>query len=289
MRVPDATLDEVRHQGFSLLEGFLAPDELSAAQEALWRHFPRPEDYFEAPTTPEHAALRREPVRRRRGVPVPLVGPQPPRRPPRPRRCGRALPRDHRPPPLQGRAVGQVRRRRQLRPAAAPRLRQPQPRRAPPRAPLPADHDVHLSLRRHRGRRPHRASSPSTPARTSPSPRCTSPSGSWPTPRCAASGRRDHSSSTGPTSSTAARTSPAPAARASPSWSTSRCAARPGAGRWPGPSSRPIAGPSSSRSAPCASATCSASPRPGDPYWNDATLAGVAERYPGIDLTPYGG
>jgi Phytanoyl-CoA dioxygenase (PhyH) len=54
MRVPDATLDEVRHQGFSLLEGFLAPDELKAAQEALWKHFPRPEDYFEDPTTPEH-------------------------------------------------------------------------------------------------------------------------------------------------------------------------------------------------------------------------------------------
>jgi hypothetical protein len=30
-------------------------------------------------------------------------------------------------------------------------------------------------------------------------------------------------------------------------------------------------------------------PRPEDPYWNDATRAGVAERYPGIDLTPYGG
>ena len=54
MRVPEATLDEVRHQGFSLLEGFLAPDELKAAQEALWKHFPRPEDYFEDPTTPEH-------------------------------------------------------------------------------------------------------------------------------------------------------------------------------------------------------------------------------------------
>ena len=54
MRVPDATLDEVRHQGFSLLEGFLAPDELKAAQEALWKHFPTPEDYFAKPTTPEH-------------------------------------------------------------------------------------------------------------------------------------------------------------------------------------------------------------------------------------------
>jgi hypothetical protein len=55
MRVPDATLDEVRHQGFSLLEGFLAPDELEAAQDALWRHFPRPDDYFADPTQPQHA------------------------------------------------------------------------------------------------------------------------------------------------------------------------------------------------------------------------------------------
>ena len=28
-------------------------------------------------------------------------------------------------------------------------------------------------------------------------------------------------------------------------------------------------------------------PRPGDPYWDEATLAGVAARYPGIDLEPY--
>ena len=28
-------------------------------------------------------------------------------------------------------------------------------------------------------------------------------------------------------------------------------------------------------------------PRPGDPYWTEETLAGVAERYPGIDLEPY--
>ncbi len=55
MRVPDATLDEVRYQGFSLLEGFLAPDELAAAQQALGKHFPRPDDYFADPTTPEHA------------------------------------------------------------------------------------------------------------------------------------------------------------------------------------------------------------------------------------------
>jgi hypothetical protein len=28
-------------------------------------------------------------------------------------------------------------------------------------------------------------------------------------------------------------------------------------------------------------------PRPGDPYWTDETLHGVAARYPGIDLEPY--
>jgi hypothetical protein len=49
MRVPDATLDEVRHRGFSLLEGFLSADELAAAQDALWLHFPKPADYFADP------------------------------------------------------------------------------------------------------------------------------------------------------------------------------------------------------------------------------------------------
>ena len=51
MRVPDSTLDEIRTRGFSLLRGFLAPDELAAAQEALWRHFPRPDDYFADPAS----------------------------------------------------------------------------------------------------------------------------------------------------------------------------------------------------------------------------------------------
>ena len=49
MRVPDATLDEVRERGFSLLEGFLGPEELADARDALWKHFPRPEDYFDDP------------------------------------------------------------------------------------------------------------------------------------------------------------------------------------------------------------------------------------------------
>jgi hypothetical protein len=28
-------------------------------------------------------------------------------------------------------------------------------------------------------------------------------------------------------------------------------------------------------------------PPVGDPYWDDETLAGVAARYPGMDMTPY--
>jgi hypothetical protein len=49
MRVSDATLAEVRERGFSIMEGFLTPEELAAAQDALWLHFPPPDDYFADP------------------------------------------------------------------------------------------------------------------------------------------------------------------------------------------------------------------------------------------------
>jgi hypothetical protein len=57
VKVPDATLDEVRHWGFSLLEGFLEPAELAAAQHALALHFPATEEYFADP--PSHAKYAR--------------------------------------------------------------------------------------------------------------------------------------------------------------------------------------------------------------------------------------
>jgi hypothetical protein len=50
MRVTDATLAEVRERGFSLMEGFLSAEELAAAQGALSLHFPRPEEYFADPS-----------------------------------------------------------------------------------------------------------------------------------------------------------------------------------------------------------------------------------------------
>lgn len=49
MQVSDATIAEVRERGFSLMDGFLSSEELAAAQEALWLHFPRPADYFAEP------------------------------------------------------------------------------------------------------------------------------------------------------------------------------------------------------------------------------------------------
>jgi hypothetical protein len=49
VQVPDAALDELRERGFTLVERFLAPEELTAAHEALWLHFPTPDEYFADP------------------------------------------------------------------------------------------------------------------------------------------------------------------------------------------------------------------------------------------------
>jgi hypothetical protein len=57
MRVPDRCVDQLHTQGWFVLEGFLDPEELAAAQEALWLHYPRPDDYFADPTAEEHAWL----------------------------------------------------------------------------------------------------------------------------------------------------------------------------------------------------------------------------------------
>ena len=49
--MPDAALDEVREHGFVLVENFLAFDELEAARRALWLHFPKPDEYFADPAS----------------------------------------------------------------------------------------------------------------------------------------------------------------------------------------------------------------------------------------------
>ena len=50
MNVPESSLEELRERGFAVVKGFLAPDDLAAAQEALWTEFPRPADYFADPS-----------------------------------------------------------------------------------------------------------------------------------------------------------------------------------------------------------------------------------------------
>ena len=57
MRVSDAKLAEVWDRGFTIVENFLDPDTLAAAQEALWGIFPKPEDYFADPSA--HPSLTR--------------------------------------------------------------------------------------------------------------------------------------------------------------------------------------------------------------------------------------
>ena len=56
VKVPDRNVQELREQGFTIVEGFLAPDELEAAQEALWLHYPRPEEYFADPSAHQEYA-----------------------------------------------------------------------------------------------------------------------------------------------------------------------------------------------------------------------------------------
>jgi hypothetical protein len=50
MRVPDRNLDELEAEGFTLVEGFVEPEILARAQAAMWELHPRPEAYFADPT-----------------------------------------------------------------------------------------------------------------------------------------------------------------------------------------------------------------------------------------------
>lgn len=49
MRIPDSLLERVRIEGFAVMEGFLEPEELAAAQAGMFDDLPRPEDYFADP------------------------------------------------------------------------------------------------------------------------------------------------------------------------------------------------------------------------------------------------
>lgn len=58
MRVPERCVTDLGEQGYTVFEGFLEADEVAAAQEALWLHYPRPEEYFADPDA--HAWLDRD-------------------------------------------------------------------------------------------------------------------------------------------------------------------------------------------------------------------------------------
>lgn len=49
MRIPDTALDTVRERGFAVVPGFLEAAPLAAAREALWSIYPRPAAYFADP------------------------------------------------------------------------------------------------------------------------------------------------------------------------------------------------------------------------------------------------
>lgn len=55
VRVPDEALDQLAEQGFTIVEGFLAPEELRDAQTGLWEHYPRPDKWFDDPAA--HASF----------------------------------------------------------------------------------------------------------------------------------------------------------------------------------------------------------------------------------------
>jgi len=55
MRVPEHCVADLRERGYLVFESFLRSDELEAAQEALWLHYPRSEEYFANPAA--HAWL----------------------------------------------------------------------------------------------------------------------------------------------------------------------------------------------------------------------------------------
>jgi hypothetical protein len=49
MHISDDLLDTVRTEGYAVMDGFLAADELQAARDAVFTIFPNPDDYFADP------------------------------------------------------------------------------------------------------------------------------------------------------------------------------------------------------------------------------------------------
>ena len=56
MRVPEEALAEIDERGFTIVEGLLDRDEVAAAREGMWRHHPHPDDFFADPDAHPHLA-----------------------------------------------------------------------------------------------------------------------------------------------------------------------------------------------------------------------------------------
>jgi hypothetical protein len=70
MRVPDKNLAEIWDRGWTVVERFLDEDTLAAARDALWAVYPRPEEYFAAPE--KHSRYTRSQFAGLRFFPYPL-------------------------------------------------------------------------------------------------------------------------------------------------------------------------------------------------------------------------
>ena len=284
MRVPDASLDQVREDGFALVEGFLAPDEFQNARQALWLHFPTPDEYFADPARhseyagDQFAGVEEFPYRswdlNRLAIHPDLVEAAE-------RYLGttdlhlykielwakyagavdydQPLHRDYGSHslvvPRRDHAYQQL--------TTFIFLSDVDEEDGPTRiVPYPTRQECAIHTALHRVRRPCRSS------------------------RYLPLGPQEPCSSTAPISCTAVPTSPAPNHLDFRSWPTSRPGEPPGAGRWRGRSNRPIVGPNRPRCT-VRERDLFGFPRPGHDYWNEQTLADTALRYPGLDLEPY--
>ena len=99
--------------------------------------------------------------------------------------------------------------------------------------------------------------------------------------------RRARSSSTGPTSCTAARTSRVPGRSRFSLLADFQVRGTTWGGKMAWPKQSPERWAKFIPQCTVRQRDLFGFPRPGDPYWSDDTLEGVAARYPGIDLAPY--
>ena len=286
VRIDDASLDEVRERGFCLVEGFLAPDELAAAQQALWLHFPRARRLLRRSgavprVTPasQFAGVEEFPYRswdlNRLAFHPDLVD---------------AAERY-----LGTTELHLYKVELWAKYAGAANYDQP----------LHRDYGSHslvvprLDARYQQlttfiflsdvtdGRRSH----PHRPLRgghgTCRSRPCTSRSARWPTPRCPPSGRPGACWCTGPTSCTGARTSPVPGRSRFSLLADFQARGTTWGGKMAWPKQSPQRWAKLIPQCSVRERDLFGFPRPGDEYWNEQTLADVAPRYPGIDMEPY--